>query len=78
MTNWRTATSTIDPSRRGPTRNSRASKQTTQMTTEKMNQTAVEPAHDDSRKGVRRTVTILVVVVLFFFLLSFVQIMLMK
>ena len=48
------------------------------MTTEKMNQAAVDPTHDDGRKGVRRTVTILVVVVLFFFLLSFVQIMLMK
>jgi hypothetical protein len=33
---------------------------------------------DDSRRGVRRTVTILVVVVLVFFSLSFVQILLMK
>ena len=32
----------------------------------------------DSRKGVRRTVTILVVVVVTFFLLSFLQILLMK
>ena len=33
---------------------------------------------DDSRRGVRRTVTILVIVVLTFFALSFVQILLMK
>ncbi len=32
----------------------------------------------DSRRGVRRTVTILVTVVVAFFVLSFVQIMLMK
>jgi hypothetical protein len=78
MTNWLTATSTIDPSRSGPARNSRASTQPTQKTPEKMNQPAVDPIQDDRRKGVRRTVTICVLVVLVFFLISFVQIVLMK
>jgi hypothetical protein len=48
------------------------------MTALKMNQPAIDPTHDDRRKGVRRTVTICMVVVAAFFLVSFVQIVLMK
>jgi hypothetical protein len=43
-----------------------------------MTQPMTDKSLTDSRRGVRRTVTILVTVVLAFFALSFVQIMLMK
>jgi Tfp pilus assembly protein PilX len=43
-----------------------------------MTQSMTDKSSMDSRRGVRRTVTILVTVVLAFFALSFVQIMLMK
>ncbi len=43
-----------------------------------MTQQTTDQVSEASRRGVRRTVTILVVVVAFFFLLSFVQIVLMK
>lgn len=43
-----------------------------------MTQRTTDQVSEASRRGVRRTVTILVAVVVFFFLLSFVQIVLMK
>jgi hypothetical protein len=43
-----------------------------------MTQQTTDQVSAASRRGVRRTVTILVAVVVFFFLLSFVQIVLMK
>jgi len=43
-----------------------------------MTQTMTDKHFADSRRGVRRTVTILVTVVLTFFALSFAQILLMK
>ena len=48
------------------------------MTQQPASSATVDPASDDRRKGVRRTVTITAAIALAFFLVSFVQIVLMK
>lgn len=75
MKNSRTATCTTDPSRLP-----RAYPGSGQLQQKpiRMTQQMTDKSSTDSRRGVRRTVTILVTVVLAFFALSFVQIMLMK
>ena len=72
---WPTATCMPDTHSVAPASAGRGNIQTKPVD---MTQQTTDQVSEASRRGVRRTVTILVVVVAFFFLLSFVQIVLMK